>query len=162
QDLLAKYDGAAPDDLFPVLRQVRSYLLSRGGLLDFYHRNLRKAVRARYLNTVNAQARTHDILAAYFGEQDYFRESLGKQRERAFAVATAPRPVNERKIDELPWQRLRVAELAGRYEELEELCSDLFFLEAAVEGGMVFDLVTHLAATTKVLPQERPKRRLLQ
>ncbi|HLW68263.1 MAG TPA: DUF4062 domain-containing protein, partial [Gemmataceae bacterium] len=31
-------------DLFPILRQLRPYLMSRGGLLDFYHRNLYKAV----------------------------------------------------------------------------------------------------------------------
>jgi hypothetical protein len=162
QKLLARWDGAAGDHLFPVLRQVRSYLLSRGGLLDFYHRNLRRAVQARYLDTVEKQARTHDVLAAYFEEQDYFLESLDNQRERALAMPPTPRPVNQRKIDELPWQRLRVAELAGRYEDLEKLFSDLFFLEAAVEGGMVFDLVTRLAATTEALPQDRPKRRLLQ
>lgn len=48
QDLVASLPGR--DDLFPVLRQLRAYLQYRGVLWDFFHRNLYKAVRERYLH----------------------------------------------------------------------------------------------------------------
>src|SRR5262249_15362437 len=64
QELLASAPGK--DDLFPILRQMRAYLLSRGGLLDFYHRNLFKAVRERHLNTSETQSAGHARMAAYF------------------------------------------------------------------------------------------------
>ena len=38
----------------------------RGGLLDFYHRNLFKAVRERNLDTPEKQSAGHARLAAYF------------------------------------------------------------------------------------------------
>jgi Domain of unknown function (DUF4062)/NACHT domain len=53
-------------DLFPVLRQLRPYLLSRAGLIDFYHRNLFKAVREHYLGSEKEQRQAHGRLAEYF------------------------------------------------------------------------------------------------
>jgi len=64
QELVAGLDGA--DDLFPVLRQLRPYLFSRAGLIDFYHRNLFKAVRERCLDTKEKQRYGHAQLADFF------------------------------------------------------------------------------------------------
>src|SRR5205085_12614503 len=70
QELLTNVAGR--EDLFPVLRQLRPYLLSRGGLLDFYHRNLFKAVREKHLATDELQSAAHARLADYFKKQEYF------------------------------------------------------------------------------------------
>ena len=44
--------GKLESEIFLILRQLRSYLLSRGELIGFYHANLLKAVRTRYLNSI--------------------------------------------------------------------------------------------------------------
>jgi len=128
-------------NLFPLLRQLRSYLQHRGELLDFFHRNLAKAVRARYLGTEEARAAAHLRLAEYFAGQDYFRESLEEQRARARRLPPTPRPVNIRKVDELPWQRLEVAKLLGKndpksehWDAVADLLTDWQFLEAKAEA----------------------------
>jgi hypothetical protein len=128
-------------DLFPILRQLRPYLLSRGGLLDFYHRNLYKAVREKHLNTDELQSAAHARLAEYFKKQDYFMESLEEQRARAKRLPPTPRPANVRKVDELPWQLLQVAKLSGKddpksphWDAVADLFTELSFLEAKAEA----------------------------
>ena len=69
-------------DLFPVLRQLRPYLLSRAGLIDFYHRNLFQAIRERYLLSEEQQRQAHLRLAEYFNAQDYWLVSLEEQQRR--------------------------------------------------------------------------------
>jgi hypothetical protein len=81
QDLAGGRAGA--EDLFPVLRQLRPYLLSRAGLLDFYHHNLLNAVRQRYLDTSENQRAAHARLANYFHGQGDWLTSLDEQRRRA-------------------------------------------------------------------------------
>jgi WD40 repeat protein len=145
-------------DLFPVLRQLRPYLLSRAGLLDFYHRNLFKAVGARYLDAEDKQRGAHARLAAYFHEQDDWLEPLKKQRERARTLPPTPRPANVRKVDELPWQRLQ----AQQGEELTALLTNLAFLEAKTEAGQVFDLAADFAGAVQLVPEDRPWQRPLR
>ena len=140
QELVAGLDGA--DDLFPVLRQLRPYLLSRAGLIDFYHRNLFKAVRERYLPSEEQQRQAHVRLAEYFNAQDYWLESLEEQQRRAKTLPPTPRPANVRKVDELPWQLLQAAD----WQKSEQLLTDLAFLEAKAEAGMVFDLAADFSA----------------
>ncbi len=139
QELLT--NAAGRDDLFPILRQLRPYLLSRGGLLDFYHRNLFKAVREKHLTTDELQSAAHARLAAYFNGQDYFLESLDEQRARAKRLPPTPRPANIRKVDELPWQLLQVAKLSGKddpnsphWDAVADLFTVLHFLEAKAEA----------------------------
>ena len=100
--------------LFPILRQLRPYLQHRAELLDFFHRNLYRAARNHYLSTEESQAAAHARLADYFAAQEYFAESLEEQRARAKRLPPTPRPVNIRKVDELPYQRLEVAKLLGK------------------------------------------------
>ena len=52
QELLELLEGIGTTeshgDLFPILRQLRPYLQPRGEFLDFYHRSLYRAARAKY------------------------------------------------------------------------------------------------------------------
>lgn len=128
-------------DMFPVLRQLRAYLQHRGRLWDFFHRNLFKAVREHYLPTDEALSSAHARLAKYFGGQDYFMESLDKQRARSKRLPPTPRPANVRKVDELPHQLLQVAKLSGKddpksphWDAVADLFTDLHFFEAKAEA----------------------------
>ena len=130
-------------DLFPILRQIRAYLLHRGELNGFYHSNFLRAVLDLFLQDDAEKAITHKSLANYFAAQDYFLEDLDAQRERARRLPPTPRPVNIRKVDELPWQLLQVAKLAGRdemgensphWDAVADLLTDWQFLEAKAEA----------------------------
>jgi WD40 repeat protein len=170
QELVAGLDGA--DDLFPVLRQLRPHLLSRAGLIDFYHRNLFKAVRELYLPSQDQQRQAHVRLAEYFNAQGYWLESLAEQRERAQRLPSTPRPANVRKVDELPWQLLQAVlkaqlghlrdDLAADYERVEKLFTELHFLEAKNVAGKIFDLAAEFSEAVNLLSEERPQRRILR
>lgn len=86
-------------DLFPVLRQLRPYLLSRGGLLDFFHGHLLLAVERFYLRTPEARHAARLRLAGYFETQKSGR----------------------RRFDELPWQLHE----AAAWERLVEVLADI-------------------------------------
>lgn len=144
-------------DLEPYLSE---HLSGTTTLLGFYHRQLGEAAAAAFLSGGDKQ-RAHSHLAEYFHEQDYFLESLEAQRKRALTAPPTPRPVNVRKVDELPWQRIEAAKLSEQWEPLETLFTDLFFLEAKAEAGLVFDLASDLTLASEALPRERPRRRIL-
>ena len=155
-------------DLFPALRQLRPYLQYRGTLVDFYHRNLFKAVRERYLDTNDKLCAAHGCLADYFDAQGYFLESLEDQRARARRLPPTPRPANVRKVEELPWQLLAMAKLNSYspdsadkksritiLDRIEQLFITLEFLEAKAEAGMVFELATDFSSVLQLLPSDR-------
>jgi hypothetical protein len=128
-------------DLFPIRRQLRPYLQHRGELRDFFHRGLYKAVNEQFLPDDGARSCTHSRLAEYFRRLDYFQESLEEQRARARRLPPTPRPANNRKVDELPWQMLQVAILLGKdepksphWDAVADLFTDLQFLEAKAEA----------------------------
>lgn len=104
-------------------------------LLGFYHRLLREEVEKRFLKD-DARLQRHRTLADYFHQQPYFLEPLEEQRKRQCQPPYSARPVQLRKVDELPWQRLQ----AQQWDELAALLMDLNFLEAKNEGGMTFEL----------------------
>lgn len=143
-------DHPARDDLFPVLRQLRPYLLSRDGLFDFYHRNLHKAVVRRCLNSSKDRQAAHAQLAEFFHAQDYWQETVDEQRDRALRIPPTSRPANIRKVDELPWQRLHARQGA----EIVKLWSELPFLEAKAEAGLAHELVTDFAEAIHSLPPD--------
>jgi tetratricopeptide (TPR) repeat protein len=107
QDLTGAAPGAG--DLFPVLRQLRSYLLNRAGLVDFAHLDLPRAVRRRYLATPDSERAGHRRLADYF----------------------ATRALDRRQVEELPWQLARAAD----WDRLARLLADLRFFDAAWQAG---------------------------
>jgi WD40 repeat protein len=170
------------ENLFPVLRQLRPYLLRRADLLAFYHRNLDKAVRQKYLPTPEQQRPVHVRLAEYFGGQEWWEEKLEAQRARAKRLPSTPRPANVRKVDELPWQRLEalriscestaapeahgdssVTEARGIDSlHVEDLFTSLEFLEAKTEAGLTFELAADFSAAVATLPAHRPHRRILR
>ncbi|MBI3269442.1 MAG: DUF4062 domain-containing protein [Planctomycetes bacterium] len=149
--LVADHPGA--DDLFPVLRQLRSYLLSRGGLLGFFHAGLAAAVRARYLHTPDNERAAHARLGDHFEAEPLRLEDAGNA-----AVAIGParssisKPANARKVDELVWQRLA----AGQGAEAGRLLADIRFLEAKTEAGMVLDLADDCRATVRNAAGQAP------
>jgi WD40 repeat protein len=111
-------DVSHAENLFPVLRQIRPYLQHRGALLDFFHRNLYKAARQRYLTTLETQQAAHSHLADHFATQPNFTGDPPNRQP------------NERKADELPWQYAQ----ANRREDLETLLTDFDFLQAKVDA----------------------------
>ncbi len=118
-------------DLFPVLRQLRAYLLYRAELLDFYHRNLAKAVNTRYLPTARNRHAAHRVLADYFRLQPLWRESP------EMPPPPWDRHSNLRVLVELPWHLAR----SGQHEALSELLSRLAYLDARCFGGDVYGLL---------------------
>ena len=59
-------DLSEKEDLFPVLRQLRTYLMERGEIIDFFHRGLYKAIRSLYLEDEKERKSYHLRLADYF------------------------------------------------------------------------------------------------
>jgi len=145
-----------------LVQLLRPYLMQRGELLDFYHGQFREAVEQAYLESDDKKRKGHTELAEYLHAQNYWRESLEAQRQRAKRLPPTPRPANVRKVDELPWQRLREAQLSGQWGEVENLFTDPFFLEAKVEAGFIFELAGDFSAAVNVLHENRPCRRILQ
>jgi nephrocystin-3 len=64
QDLLSGLSGK--EDLFPVLRQLRAYLVKRGEMIYFFHFGLWKAVNVMYLKEDKIKKAYHFQLAMYF------------------------------------------------------------------------------------------------
>jgi tetratricopeptide (TPR) repeat protein len=100
---------AGAGDLFPVLRQLRPYLLNRAGLLDFFHVNLARSVGQRCLATADARRAGHVRLADFF----------------------AARELDARQVQELPWQLAR----AGEWHRLADRLADPSFFAAAWQAG---------------------------
>jgi tetratricopeptide (TPR) repeat protein len=96
---------AGVDDFYPILRQLRPYLLDRSGLLGFYHRNLLHAVEGRYLAEPHQRRAAHARLARFF---------WGAER-------------NARTVEELPWQLAQ----AGAWDELAKLFGESSFFDAS-------------------------------
>lgn len=90
-------DLSGKGDIFPVLRQLRSYLMERGEIIDFFHRGLYKAIHSLYLKDDDARKAYHLKLADYFNTLELFPLNKGGE-------GVVP---NARKVDELPWQLCR-------------------------------------------------------
>lgn len=81
-------DLSGKEDLFPVLRQLRTYLMERGEIIDFFHRGLYKAIHSLYLKDNEDRKAYHLRLADYFEKKE----------------------IDDRKADELPWQLAQAEE----------------------------------------------------
>jgi hypothetical protein len=100
----------AREAMYHYLRQARLYLARREGKLDFFYEAFKIAVEKRNAGAdgsfdSRAKETWHGMLADYFHDQDWWRESLEEQRRRAETVSPTPRPANVRKVEELAWQR---------------------------------------------------------
>ena len=99
----------------PLYLAAEQALVSRSGLIGFFHDYLRQAVAARYLPSEQERHGAHQRLAHSFPAQE----------------------IGARKIDELPWQ---LAE-AKAYPKLYDLLTDLnFFVAAFATNKIIFGL----------------------
>jgi WD40 repeat protein len=161
--------GDRQGNIAALLHLLRPYLMRRGELLDFYHSQFHAAAKKAWLKTGVQRLIAHEQLAEYFHGQENFLESLEDQRARARRLPPTPRPANHRKVEELVYQRLNVLnvtpattpEFDKACQELEELLTDLVFLEAKCEAGMVFELATDFSAALRAMPVERPGHHVL-
>lgn len=131
-----------------ILRQVRDYLLNRAETIDFFHRGLSKAVRKKYGLDEKAVAEPwHRILSGYFMDKPIFRDG-GKRREPQV-----------RKLAEQPFQQTA----CRMWNEATATLCDLWFVEAKVRAGMVYDLQEDYENVLREMPEayeelERGKR----
>jgi len=107
-------------------------------VMDFYHRQVVAAVRDTYLADEATVQTTHEHLAGYFDSLDYWIESLEARTQR---MPPSLRPINVRKVVELPYHRLEAAKIGGRndpksplWNAIAELLTDWEFLEAKAEA----------------------------
>jgi tetratricopeptide (TPR) repeat protein len=103
----------------PLHLALEQSLLSRGGLIGFFHDYLRQAIQKRYLPQLSLQKQAHLRIAGYFEAQP--AESL-------------------RRLDELPWQLAR----AGEWQQLSDLLGDPLFLDTAWNFNS-FDVASYWA-----------------
>ncbi len=131
-------------------------------VLTFYHRQVSEWVQDHFGSPSGRRLARHQKLAAYFNAQDYFLESVEEQRARAKRLPPTPRPANVRKAVEMPWQRIESAKLAREWDEVERLLTDVFFLAAKAEAGLVFDLAADFTQAVAAMPVERPQHRIMR
>jgi tetratricopeptide (TPR) repeat protein len=108
-EMLGEDGGPLPGAYWsPLFLALEQSLLSRGGLIGFFHDYLRQAVESRYLAGETAKKEAHLRIAEYYAKQE---------------------GVSARKADELPWQLAR----AKDWERLCALLGDTVFFEAVWE-----------------------------
>lgn len=115
-------DLSGKEDLFPVLRQLRSYLMERGEIIDFFHRGLYKAIHSLYLKDDEARKAYHLKLADYFEKKD---EYLDLMQENVDTLKVT-RAISLRKVDEFPWQLTK----AKAWNKLYTILGDITFSKA--------------------------------
>jgi tetratricopeptide (TPR) repeat protein len=109
-ELLGTDEEPLPAAVWSPLRlAAEQSLVSRSGLIGFFHDYIRQAAGHRYLPTDLQQNSAHIRLADYFGEKE----------------------LCPRKIDELPWQLAKAKE----WRRLNHLLADLPFFAAAWQAN---------------------------
>lgn len=99
-----------------LIRLLRSYLMYRGELLDFFHGQIREAARTLYLGTDAEGTAAHRSLA------ELFRKNADPDGDATWTgAARYPRGVSE-----LPFHLTE----SRAWDELENILTDLGFLEA--------------------------------
>jgi hypothetical protein len=113
-------EADARGDLLVLLRQLRPYLLKRGELVDFYHNNLKQAVRQRYLPRDDAEREAHLKMARYFST----------------AAKSQPEP-EPRSLTELPHH----LSASAQTEELAHVLTDIQYLDDRCRLCDIYGLV---------------------
>ncbi len=114
RELIATSEGERDQAVAPLIeRGIRQYLQRRGSQLDFFHSQLRQAVKKRYLHLEEAHKRGHIAIATYF------RRAANPQDDGDWSGGY------DRALSELPYH---LAE-GGRLDELFEVLTDFRFLE---------------------------------
>ncbi|OGP52062.1 MAG: hypothetical protein A2Y79_12215 [Deltaproteobacteria bacterium RBG_13_43_22] len=165
------------------LRQIRPYLSRKEGRYDFFYESFKIAALKRYANEksnyqisglmqgkvqsdINAEIVTlkikdwHKILADYFYKLPLWVKKNSNnggqnQEQESSREADYNDDPNKRKVSELPYH-LTMAEDWGSVEET--LCN-LWFVEAKVRAGMVFELQQDYADALRRFPEMQEKKR---
>lgn len=116
-----------------LIRQLRPYLLHRNEKIDFYHRNLQKAVCNRYLSGQDVEKARHKELAEWF-------RGLGLGSQRMLSEST--------------YHMLK----AQMWEELLELETSIEYMDAKVKEGMVLELIDEYVDIEYALPNREEER----
>jgi tetratricopeptide (TPR) repeat protein len=129
-------------DLFPILRQLRPFLQTRGALIDFFHRHLDMATKEEYFKENSAlYVNVHRRIADYFSRQPLvFDAGPGN--------SGADHLYNLRKVTEQAWQYRQAIEHSSNPEEsnfiwelLFKTITDLEWGRASILGGFAEELV---------------------
>lgn len=124
---------------------LQPYLTTRQAdgatLITFYHRSLEVAARSQFLDVPSDAAQRHRQLADYFAKQDLFRLTPDELRTWVDKLPSRSRPVNGRKVAELPYHLIEIAKLLGNgdadspyWHAVTDLLLDIHFLEAVTEA----------------------------
>lgn len=141
-------------DLEPYLTERAS---ANAALLSFYHRQLGEVTAQKYLDGADKQ-RAHKHLADYFDGQNYWLETPEQYRDRVGEFPKSARRSNHRKASEFAFQLRQ----SGNYERLEQIHTNLDFLESKTAAGLVFELAKDFIEAVKLIPSERPQRRIIR
>lgn len=129
-ELQHKIDAARIPDLVweQLRRSVRAYLFMSGKDLSFFHRQLKQAVIAKYLDTKEKLLKAHSEIADLY-------LVIGFQK---FTEAN-----DIHALEELPYH----LSMADRRKEVDELLSDITYLDMRVASGDVYSLIENYRFT---------------
>lgn len=124
--------AAAADAVHFQIRQVRPFLTEHTGRVGFFYQAFRIACRERYGTAQEGSSPSawHHHLVQYFASQPLY-----------LTPETRKKIPNRRKLEELPWQLAH----AGLWSDLNELLTDLNFLDAKCQAELVQDLLRDFA-----------------
>jgi hypothetical protein len=129
---------------------LHPYLTERsapgGNVLTLYHRQVAEWVSRRFVD--NADWPPSRALAAFFGKQGNYLESLDEYGRRATQIASTPRRGNVRKLDEVPWLLLK----AEHWNELVATLGNLDFVIAKAGSGLSYDLLRDFDDSLAAMP----------
>jgi WD40 repeat protein len=135
-------ESGTPSELFALLRQLRPYLLERASGYGFFHSEFRDAILSHY--PAEIQSRWLKRLTSYHEVTPTWLNVAGGVR------------VNQRKVEELVGLQLEYARQTGEYSELIRLLTDLDFLEAQVQAGLLFEIPIELSSARELIGPSHP------
>ncbi len=137
------------EDLFAVLRWLRPHLVQRRELTAIHSRGLLEAISERYLSSDENRRAAHQRLADYFGALQLIRsitdegflrycpnlDAMHAKRDELMQLMherfeTDLRLFPSRKVDELPWQLVKLQDWRRLYDALAD---PMFFTISSLE-----------------------------
>eukprot|EP01125_Pyxidicula_operculata_P021681 TRINITY_DN850_c0_g1_i2.p1 TRINITY_DN850_c0_g1~~TRINITY_DN850_c0_g1_i2.p1 ORF type:complete len:2119 (-),score=466.83 TRINITY_DN850_c0_g1_i2:988-7344(-) len=109
--------------------------VGREGQLDFFHRQISKAIRKRYLSEEESIVNTHKMLAKYYLSQIDPTSNYLFNFDNKFTDTTENFP---RALNEVVYHLVH----GNMWSELEQTLANLYFIERRISNGQVFALVS--------------------
>lgn len=117
-------------------RSVRAYLFQRGDNWDFFHRQLKQAVGAMYLQHRETRCEAHRRIACYL-------EAMGYEHPTT--------------LRDLPHHLVKAAGYGGEdietWERVADVLSSLRFIQKKCAAGMVYELISDYATAIDEIPE---------